>query len=688
MSDNLDSATSTTIKAVTACFYCDFAGVLQPVGPALLRCPDCGSLHVRADLASRPRPAVVAADIREITQNGVLNGKYLLQGKLGEGAQGAAYLARHTLAGHDCVIKFSHEHVTQPDVRRLEMIAEARLGLMVRHPNVVQVYDCDSAGGRAFIVLEYVDGFDLATLLSAASRLPAVQVVELLDSALSGLAAIHDAGILHRDIRPDNLLIDQSQQLRIADLGVATLAEAGTGNATNGVMPEGSIAYAAPEVLEAGAQPNVAGDLYMLGATAFALLTGAPPRSQSGVFSRLLPQDDIRWPDEVVTDSPQWLRTLIEQMIGDDPAARPQSATDIRLRIAVEQDRSVSQFVSHTKKNTASATAAEKATESAQSAAKASSVKSSSAEQEKFATYSAYFADGAFEKARVIMTELIAMDDANPEYHGALGIVQARLGQYDAAEASYAQQIQLATSQNEPRWLIEAYANLGTMHYHRGAVEQARSAFEQAVAEAERSDATTQRAQILNNLGFVYTKLGLTNEAENAFREAISIHKNNGAKLPLIGPYNGLGTVFAETGNHQEAEANFQAALAVAQEVRDRPNAGMTYVHLGNLRQKQGHYAAAMQEYSLALSALEGTKAWSSLTRLYDAMAELNLQIDQPAEAVRCTDRLIEHAQSQKNKRAEAAAWLQRSRALQKMGDDAGVDASLAAAEQLGAADD
>ncbi|MGE3181540.1 MAG: tetratricopeptide repeat protein [Phycisphaerae bacterium] len=790
-----------------SCMFCNSAAAPRALSPVLLECSDCGSVVISQEFSRTPRPTLLSDAIREIAPQAILSGKYQLLGKLGEGGQGETYLARHLFLNYSCTIKISHEGAGGVRSGNSPATQEARLGLMVHHPNVVQVFDCDEVNGRTYIVLEYVDGMSVFDLCNVKPRLPWVQVTHYLDMALAGIGAIHDAGIIHRDLRPHNLLVDSRQTLRIADLGVALLVPHAGRAALGNHVANGTVNYVAPEFMQVNAAFQATSDLYSLGISAYEMLVGATPFSSGGIFSRLLQEDNaaLVWPDDIRSETPEWLRNLIARMVSPEPDARPQSAGEVRMEIAARLERSVSalrasrsskpprgigilpfgtvgaddanewmaqsvtdaifqelqqipagfivgpqelaarlsastgingaqgavelrnaaralgvgRLVSGEVKTASSAISVNVVVRNFDNDSEASHVvmgeagklgilqqqivqwilthlavgagdrsleqtTRSATQQQQFAEARRRFDAGEYAAAAEIAGELVDTEFPEPEALGLLGVIRARQGEYREAEACYARQVERAAALQEPHWILEARANLGVLHYLRGEFEQARMNYEQAVVQAEKLERTAELAQILNNLGFVYVKIGLLKQAEESFRKSIDLHLNNGALLALIGPYNGLGNALVERDALDAAEQYFRKALAIAQEMRDQPNLGMTYVHLGSLHRQQGLRNLAQQDYALAMSALEGTAFWSGFAKLYDAMAELNLELKQPQEAIRCVDRRIELARQQRNRRAEADAWLQRSRAQHLAGDEAGVEESMRRAEALG----
>src|SRR5205823_8071207 len=157
---------------------------------------------------------------------------------------------------------------------------EAELAERLAHPNVVRVLGSGETDGRAFIVLEYVEGRNLAEELRHAGRLAPARAAELCAQAAAALAHAHAQGLVHRDVKPQNLLLASDGTLKVSDFGIARIVD-GTQLTQIGTVL-GTAAYLAPEQA-AGEEVTVAADVYALGAVLYELLTGAPPHSASTV---------------------------------------------------------------------------------------------------------------------------------------------------------------------------------------------------------------------------------------------------------------------------------------------------------------------------------------------------------------------------------------------------------------------
>ena len=183
-------------------------------------------------------------------------------------------LARDTQLGRLVAVKRLFASLAGDGVFQERFFREARMAAALSHPNLVSVYDVGEEDGLPYIVMEYVEGETLAELKRRAGPLPAEQAVDLLAQACAGLEQAHAAGLVHRDIKPQNLLVRRDGVVKIADFGIARTLEATQLTQAGTVL--GTAAYLAPEQA-AGERVTAAADIYSLGAVAYELLTGRTP---------------------------------------------------------------------------------------------------------------------------------------------------------------------------------------------------------------------------------------------------------------------------------------------------------------------------------------------------------------------------------------------------------------------------
>src|ERR1700759_829023 len=202
----------------------------------------------------------------------LLGGRYRIIGLLGRGGMGEVYRATDMMLGQSVALKFLPVEAAH-NPRLLERFhGEVRVARQVSHPNVCRVYDIGEDDGVPFISMEYVDGEDLASLLLLIGRLPADKAVETARKLCAGLAAAHDRGVIHRDLKPQNIMMNKRGEVLIMDFGLAAIASQLSG----AEVRNGTPAYMAPEQLK-GAGVTARSDIYALGLVLYELFTGRQP---------------------------------------------------------------------------------------------------------------------------------------------------------------------------------------------------------------------------------------------------------------------------------------------------------------------------------------------------------------------------------------------------------------------------
>jgi serine/threonine-protein kinase len=236
-------------------------------------------MEPRPDLSSAETVAVApvrtssstssAADEGRFVPGTLLGGRYRIIALLGRGGMGEVYRATDLTLGQSVALKFLPEEASR-NQRLLERFhGEVRIARQVSHPNVCRVYDIGEVEGMPFISMEYVDGEDLASLLTRIGRLPGDKALETARKLCAGLAAAHDRGVIHRDLKPQNIMINKRGEVVIMDFGLAAIA----GQLSGAEVSVGTPAYMAPEQLK-GAEVTARSDVYALGLVLYELFTG------------------------------------------------------------------------------------------------------------------------------------------------------------------------------------------------------------------------------------------------------------------------------------------------------------------------------------------------------------------------------------------------------------------------------
>jgi len=219
-------------------------------------------------------------------------GKYQILGKIGAGGMGQVYKAFHCSTERIVAIKvILGEGKIDPEVvKRFEREVKAAAKLV--HSNIITVFDADQADGRIFMVMEYIDGDDLGEILRKKGQLSVSEVVDYILQAARGLKYAHDHGVIHRDIKPGNILVDSSGNVKIVDMGLAKLENQGDEKTismlTESAAIMGTVDFMSPEQGFSSKNVDARADIYSLGATLFFLLTRKGMFSGNSAFGKLL----------------------------------------------------------------------------------------------------------------------------------------------------------------------------------------------------------------------------------------------------------------------------------------------------------------------------------------------------------------------------------------------------------------
>jgi eukaryotic-like serine/threonine-protein kinase len=259
--------------------------------------------------------------------------RYEIVETIGSGGMAIVYRARDRELERDVAIKVLPPHLVSDGELRERFQREARLVGRLSHPNIVNVYDVGEAEGRPYIVMECVDGVTLAEELARRRRFAAAEAVELVLQACDGLEHAHENGLVHRDVKPRNLLLRSDGLLKIADFGIARAVE-GTQLTAEGTVL-GTAVYAAPEQAS-GEQVTTAADIYSLGAVLYELIAGRPPFTYESLPELVLKQREGRVVSlrDSVPDVPPHVDQAVLRCLAPEPSARPPSAKALAQELA------------------------------------------------------------------------------------------------------------------------------------------------------------------------------------------------------------------------------------------------------------------------------------------------------------------------------------------------------------------
>ena len=268
-----------------------------------------------------------------------INNRYSIIRTLGEGGMANVYLAYDTILDRNVAVKVLRGDLATDEkfVRRFQR--EALSASNLYHPNIVQIYDFDSEDGQYYIVMEYVEGKTLKQLLKRRGSLTITEVIDIMSQVTDGMAHAHDSYIIHRDIKPQNIMILDNGMVKITDFGIAMALNSTQLTQTNSVM--GSVHYLPPEQA-AGKGSTIRSDIYSMGILMYELLTGQVPYKGDNAVEIALkhlkePLPSIR---KILPEIPQSIENIILKATAKNPQNRYKDAREMHQDIITALDES------------------------------------------------------------------------------------------------------------------------------------------------------------------------------------------------------------------------------------------------------------------------------------------------------------------------------------------------------------
>jgi serine/threonine protein kinase len=249
---------------------------------------------------------------------------YEVESVVGAGGIGILYRARQLKLDRPVALKLVESDVARDPVVRERLRREARAVAALDHPNVVPLYEAGEDDGTVFIVTRWVEGTELGTLIHEKGPLEPGQAARTAAQIAAALEMAHEKGLVHRDVKPSNVILTHEGHVYLTDFGLAKRAATAAG-LTGADQMLGTVDYVAPEQIE-GSEPDARGDIYSLGCVLFEMLTGEPPfAAQKGGMAKMWAQVNAEVPSvrEHRPDVPAALEDVVRRAMAKAPDARP-----------------------------------------------------------------------------------------------------------------------------------------------------------------------------------------------------------------------------------------------------------------------------------------------------------------------------------------------------------------------------
>jgi len=257
-------------------------------------------------------------------------GSYEILSEIGRGGMGSVYRAYESSLNRIVALKVLDERLSQDRGFLMRFVREARMAAQLKHPNIVTIHAVGEERGRHYIAMEYVEGYCLAALIREQGRIDLRHAVHFARQVASALGEAHSQGIVHRDIKPQNIMVDRAGRVRVLDFGVAKAFQSETRLTSNGARL-GTPEYMAPEQYEGG-QVDARTDIYALGVTLFEMITGTPPFTGDTPLAVMHQIMETPFPAVSALNpevSPE-LDRIVSKMTARKPGSRYASASDLR----------------------------------------------------------------------------------------------------------------------------------------------------------------------------------------------------------------------------------------------------------------------------------------------------------------------------------------------------------------------
>ena len=273
----------------------------------------------------------------------VLDGRYRVGPRIARGGMATVYEATDLRLDRLCALKVMHAGLGDDDEFAARFVREARSAARLSHPHVVAVFDQGDDDGTLFLAMEYIPGHTLRDLIRKEAPLAPARALGLIDPILSALGAAHQAGLIHRDVKPENVLLADDGRVKVADFGLARAVSAETQHTATGGVLIGTVSYLSPELVVDG-KADVRSDVYAAGVVLYEMLTGRKPHEGESPIQVAYKHvhEDVPPPSRVVPGIPPYVDALVARATARDRFLRPADA-----RVMLHQVRRVRDALDH-----------------------------------------------------------------------------------------------------------------------------------------------------------------------------------------------------------------------------------------------------------------------------------------------------------------------------------------------------
>src|SRR4051794_17032178 len=279
-----------------------------------------------AGATSEETSAMPVEDSRQVMET---IGSYDLTEKIAEGGMGTVYKGRHRLTGEAVAIKVMPSHLLTNPVYLKRFEQEYTAARTLDHPNIVRAIDFGRENGTPYLVMEFVEGESVGAKLERDGRIPVADAIKLIVQVAQGLHRAHKQGLVHRDVKPDNILVTADGTAKLADLGLVKTSDADL-NLTRTGRGLGTPHFMAPEQFRDAKNADARCDIYSLGATLYQMVTGELPFRSSGPLDAWMKKinNELVPPRKLVPDLPERIDWAIRRAMNADPEQRPLSCRE------------------------------------------------------------------------------------------------------------------------------------------------------------------------------------------------------------------------------------------------------------------------------------------------------------------------------------------------------------------------